>query len=309
MKTQLSRRQFFTAAAAIGASTAVAACATERPASPLEQMRVVKAGGLDIAVYESSGKGPAVVLVHGNSSSALAYRHQMDSDLGRKYRMVAFDLPGHGASARAEDPARTYTLPGYAAVVTSLSAQLGLQDAVYAGWSLGGHIMLEASPDLPGMAGLMIFGTPPLAFPPAGDAFKPVPEMGSTFKADLNEAEMDAYVTSFFRPGIGELPESFRKDIRRTDGRARAALGASIRPDGYRDEIAVVAKLGKPLAILHGEQEQLVNGDYFRKLTIPSLWRNAVQVVPDAGHAIQWEQPERFNELLAAFVKDCRGRA
>ena len=90
----------------------------------------------------------------------------------------------------------------------------------------------------------------------------------------------------------------------RTDGRARSNLGASIVPGGARDEVAVVRDLEVPLAVLHGEAEQLVNGGYFASVPMPTLWRGAVQVIPGAGHTPHWETPEAFDALLAAFVEE-----
>lgn len=268
--------------------------------------RVLTINGLAIAVRESEGTGPAVVLVHGNSASSLTFEHQLAGAFGQKHRVVALDLPGHGESQRAADPQATYSLPGYADVVVGAAAQLGLEDAVFVGWSLGGHIVLEASPRLPRAAGLLIYGTPPLAFPPdMASAFLPHPAMAASFAADLTEEQMDAYVTAFFKPGVTALPETFKVDIRRTDGQARAGLGGSIRPDGYLDEVVVVAGLKTPLAIIQGEREQLVNLAYLQGLNAPTLWRGAVQVIADAGHAPHWEQPEVFNALVESFVGEC----
>jgi pimeloyl-ACP methyl ester carboxylesterase len=58
-----------------------------------------------IAVHESAGQGPAVVLIHGNSSSSRAFSRQLKGPLGRRLRLVAVDLHGHGESADAKDPA------------------------------------------------------------------------------------------------------------------------------------------------------------------------------------------------------------
>lgn len=93
--------------------------------------------------------------------------------------------------------------------------------------------------------------------------------------------------------------------IRRSDGRARAAIAGSIRPGGYKDEVQVTANLRVPLAVLHGAQEQLVNGAYFDAVPMPTLWRGAVHVIPGAGHAPHWETPDAFNALLANFLADC----
>lgn len=271
------------------------------------QTKTVQVGPLTIAYHESSGKGPSALLIHGNSSSSRSYQHQLDGPLGKKYRLVAVDLPGHGQSSDASDP-QVYSLTGYAGVVTGVAGQLGLDDAVFVGWSLGGHIALEACHKLPRAKGFMIFGTPPLGPATAmAEAFLPHPAMAATFKADLTEAEMDAYVAAFFKPGVTDLPDQFKADVRRTDKRARANLGASIRPGSYEDEVEVVARLAVPLAIVHGEQEQLVNAGYIRTLSMPTLWRGALQIVPDAGHAPHWEQPERFDALLEAFIRECAG--
>ncbi len=94
-----------------------------------------------IAYYESSGTGQSILLIHGNSSSGLSYQNQLNSSLGEKYRLIAIDLPGHGYSeAFAEMSA--YILPKYAHVVAATAAALDIQDAIFVGWSLGGHIIL-----------------------------------------------------------------------------------------------------------------------------------------------------------------------
>ncbi|MFQ5614421.1 MAG: alpha/beta fold hydrolase [Anaerolineae bacterium] len=271
------------------------------------QKEMLQLGGNSIAVYQSEGTGPAALLVHGNSSSARSFQHQLQGPIGAQFRLVAIDLPGHGESAPATDPQATYSPGGYASVVVGVAEQLGLTGAVFVGWSLGGHILLEAAGRLPNAAGLMIFGTPPIGIPPAMEqAFLPNPAMGAAFNPDLSEEEMAAFVGAFLKPGA-EAADFFYEDIRRTDGQARALLGASLNAGSYKDEIEVVANLSTPLAILHGEHEQLINGDYFDSLTMPTLWRGAVQVIPEAGHAPHWEQPDRFNALLVDFLGDTQG--
>jgi pimeloyl-ACP methyl ester carboxylesterase len=269
------------------------------------QSQTMQIGAQTIAFRQSAGTGPPALLVHGNSSSGLSFQHQLEGPLGEEFRLVAIDLPGHGQSEPAADPQATYTLPGYASIVVGIAEQLGLKEAVLVGWSLGGHIVLEASGQLPEAAGFMIFGTPPIGFPPAmAEAFMPHPAMNCAFRAELSEEEMVAFVTAFFAPDVTDIPERFKADVRGTDGRARQVMGGSIGPGGYEDEVEVVAHLSVPLAIVHGEREQLINGAYISALTMPTLWRGAVQIIPEAGHALHWEQPERFNGLLEAFIRE-----
>lgn len=258
-----------------------------------------------IAWRQSAGSGPAIVLVHGNSASTRAFARQLDSTLGETYRIVAFDLPGHGDSDNARDPVKTYNMPGYARVLREVATQLDVMNAVFVGWSLGGHIVLEAAPDLPRAKGFVIFGTPPLAFPPAMEqAFLPNPAMAYTFQRDLTDEQARGYVAVAFRPGITDLPQAMIDDVLRTDGRAREQLAASIAPNGFRDEVEIVANLKQPLAVLHGAQEQLINGAYFASLKTPTLWRGKVQVIDDAGHLPQWEQAEKFDALIEAFARE-----
>ena len=42
---------------------------------------------------------------------------------------------------------------------------------------------------------------------------------------------------------------------------------------------------------------------YISGLKMPTLWRGAIQFIPDAGHTPNWEQPEAFNALLEAFIQ------
>ncbi len=261
-----------------------------------------------LAYYESPGTGPSAILVHGNSSSGRAFQRQLLSPLGEQFHLIAIDLPGHGNSSPATDPESTYNAAGYTQTLVEAAKQLGLEDAVFVGWSLGGHIVIEASEALPRAAGLMVFGTPPLGNPPAmTEAFLPNPAMGFGFKPDLSEEEARAYVSAFFAPGFSEIPAFFIEDALQTDGRARGLLGASLAQGAFKDELALVAQLNAPLAILHGEQEQLVNGAYLNALEAPTLWRGAVQIIPQAGHAPHWEQPEQFNALLEAFLQETVG--
>ncbi len=269
-------------------------------------MATVQTSAGEIAYLESVGTAsPAFLLIHGNSSSSQSYQRVLDSELGQSHRMVAMDLPGHGDSAKAGDPEAVYYLPGYAKIVGEVATALNITDAIVVGWSLGGHIALEAVPHMPDAKGFVIFGTPPLAFPPAMEAaFMPNPNVNLGFTPELSEDEMLAYVTDFFKPDVTDIPEQFLDDIRKTDGTARATMGASIRPDGYADEVEIVKTMSQPLMVIHGAQEKLINGEYFASVDMPTLWGSEVQTIANAGHAPHWETAEAFTKLLAEFAKD-----
>src|SRR5580698_5383739 len=121
----------------------------------------------ELAVCESDGIGPAVLLLHGNSSCKEVFRRQFESALGAEFRLIACDLPGHGASSNAHDPASGYILSGYAQAAVELLRQLGVARAAVYGWSLGGHIAMDMMSRYPGLAGVMTSGAPPV--PPGAE--------------------------------------------------------------------------------------------------------------------------------------------
>src|SRR5690348_3953343 len=95
------------------------------PHSSLRPIRL-QIGAQKIAGYESPGAGRPILLVHGNSSSSRIWQKQLQGPLGTKYRLIAIDLPGHGASSPAPDPEQGYSGPGYAAVIAGVARELGL---------------------------------------------------------------------------------------------------------------------------------------------------------------------------------------
>ena len=264
----------------------------------------VKVGEQDISYVESAGTGRPVVFVHGNSSSARVWRRVLTGAFGQRFRGLALDLPGHGHSAAAPSP-DGYTIPGYAEVLTGFVTELGVEDAVIVGWSLGGHIAVEAAPNLPAAAGFAVFGTPPVGSAAQfAEAFLPNPAVNIGFTPSVDVEAAQSYARSFLAPGSTVPADEFVADILNTDGAARANLGASIPAGRFADETAIVAGLTRPIAVLHGDREQLVSLDYLRGLTIPTLWRGEVQVLPGSGHAPQVEDPERFAAVLAEFIDD-----
>jgi pimeloyl-ACP methyl ester carboxylesterase len=264
----------------------------------------VHVSGRDIAYRRSPGQGRPVVLVHGNSSSSRTWRHLLDGSFGRRHRCLAPDLPGHGASPAAPPGSGVYSVPGYADVLSGFVEALDARDAVIVGWSLGGHIALEASSRLPDAAGYAIYGTPPISGPAdLAEAFLPNPALQTGFTADVDRDAALAYARSFFAPGSPLPTAELVADILATDGTARSDLGAGL-AGATADEVAIVAGLDKPLAVLHGAAEQLVNPGYLHKLRAPTLWRGAVQIVQGAGHALQEEAPDELAALLDQFIAE-----
>lgn len=249
---------------------------------------MVDIGDTTIGVHESEGKGQAVLMIHGNSLSAKSFGKQISGPLGKEFHLIAVDLPGHGNSLPAIDPRNNYSLPGYAEIILALITHLNLSKLVLVGHSLGGHIALEASEMSPEIKGIVIFGTPPLGIPPA-----------------INEAFLDMRLmpSLLVKEGV-EIPQFFIDDFNNTDPKARKFLMRNTAKNNLKDEIDIVSNLKMPLAIIHGAHDKLINLDYIKKIQMPSLWKNEVQIIKDAGHSPQWETPDEFNSILEGFVKE-----
>lgn len=132
---------------------------------------------LDISFAEcGSVDSPALVCLHGNSGSSQDFYKQFKS-LSNQYRVIAFDLPGHGKSscvANDENKEKIYSFPGYAQVIAKAIKAFGLNDIFVLGFSLGGHNALSFlakqndwnDPEIKEIAdkikAMIIIGTPPL---------------------------------------------------------------------------------------------------------------------------------------------------
>jgi len=306
MSSQQTREKVLSSMTAV---TAEATDAVQRSPSRVdgrgpEQVKqsYIQLGQQSIAYYQSVGAGRPIVLVHGNSSSSKVWKNQLEGPLGARYRLIAFDLPGHGNSRRAPAPESSYSSVGYARTVADFASGMDLEDAIFVGWSLGGHAVLEASADLFRASGLMILGTPPVSKAEDGFAgFKGL--LPTAFTPSPSDAEIETFVEHLFAPHFSPIPEFFAADFRNTDAAARSHLGESVPKGLYKDEISIVSsELKLPLAIACGAEEQIVDLNYLTRLKAPSLWRHEVQIIGSAGHAAQWEQPQAFDKLIDDFA-------
>ncbi len=103
-------------------------------------MKKVRLSGMTIAYRENDGAGHPVLYIHGNSSSSKTFEKQLQAS---HHRCIALDLPGHGDSDRFATHTE-YGIPAYAKIVAELAQALDIEEAVIVGWSLGGHVALEA---------------------------------------------------------------------------------------------------------------------------------------------------------------------
>ena len=257
-----------------------------------------------LALRDSGGSGAPVLLIHGNSSCKEAFDPQFDAPELAGLRLIALDLPGHGASTDAPNPESTYTFAGYAAAIETVLTALTISKPAVFGWSLGGHAALEMIGRGTAVAGLMITGTPPVA--PSVESFMSAfnidPEAENlTAKRDFSDAEAMAY--ALHTGGIGgQVDPHLLAMVKRTDGRAREIMFTSAMTQGFIDERSVVAGLSVPFAVVNGAEDPFLQAPYFDTLTAPTLWDRGIVRIEGAGHAPFRQTPAVFNALLAEFL-------
>ena len=257
-------------------------------------------------VVEEAGHGDLpVLLIHGNSLSREVFRKQLGGALSSKYRLVAFDLPGHGDSGDALNASRTYTRPGLADAAIEVLDLLGLREVVVVGWSLGGHIALEMASQFSGIKGLLISGAPPVSRHNMAEGFIPTPHMKLAGQQHLGPSEIDAFGEAIFGAPI---PVAFRRAMERADGLARKTIFEAARSGVGVDQRWLVENLAVPLAVVNGSQDPFVNLDYFEVPKYANLWEGRCHRLPGLKHAPFWEAPDVFDELLGRFIDDVAAR-
>src|SRR5947208_6206043 len=113
-----------------------------------------------LAVSDTGGDGPAVVLLHGLTATR-RYVVMGSNTLERAgHRVVAYDARGHGES----DPAQPYDYPALATDLAGLLDERGIARAVLAGASMGAHTALRFALERPVRVGGRVVITP--ASPP-----------------------------------------------------------------------------------------------------------------------------------------------
>lgn len=257
-------------------------------------------------VVEEVGRGDVTIpLVHGNSLSREVFRKQLGGALSRKYRLVAFGLPGHGDSGDALKVSRTYPRPGLADAAIEVLDMLGLSEVLMVGWSLGGHIALEMASQFPGIKGLLISGAPPVKRDNMAEGFIPTPHMRLAGQQYFGTSEIDAFGEAIFGAPI---PVAFRCAIERTDGLARKTLFEAARSGVGADQRWLVENLAIPLAVVNGSQDPFIRLDYFEVPKYANLSEGRCHRLPGLKHAPFWEAPDVFDQLLGRFIEDIAAR-
>lgn len=237
--------------------------------------------------YEDNGRGPALLLTHGYSATLHMWDLQVAA-LADRFRILRWDMRGHGASDSPADPG-AYT---HAETVGDMAAVLdaaGIERAVIGGLSLGGYMSLEFH----------------LAHPTRVRALV-LCDTGPGYKKDDARESWNRYAESFARKyeekgldALGSSPEVRVARHRDASGLARAARGILVQRDPRVIESLPSIRV-PTLLVVGSEDKPFLAGMRYMAEKIPGAVH---AVIDNAGHAPNLEKPAQFNSVLERFLE------
>jgi pimeloyl-ACP methyl ester carboxylesterase len=244
--------------------------------------------------YLDTGAGdPALVFVHGWCCDNTYWRDQIPV-FAKNHRVVAVDLPGHGAS---DKPDRDYTIDNFVDVVATLIRNLQLDKPIVVGHSMGGVIVMNLARKHPDLTrGIVIVDAPLVPLP---EALQPVLAQNlAVFKSpEYKEAAAGFVRTQLFNAaspadmveetiaGMGTAPQRV----------VFSAIESTLSPDS-----CVAGALPVPAVFLRAVN-LFATGDQLKE-RYPGL---EVQEF-DCAHFVQMERPTETNAAIQKFVEQVR---
>jgi pimeloyl-ACP methyl ester carboxylesterase len=244
--------------------------------------------------YEVHGDGPPLILTHGYSSTSAMWKGQVEA-LSKHYRLVLWDMRGHGQSDYPDDPA-AYSEALTVGDIAALLDEVGAEKAIVGGLSLGGYMSLafyRAHPER--VATLLIIDT--------GPGFKKDDAREVWNKRARDTAER------FEREGLEVLKSASRErstvSHRDAKGLALAARGMLTQRDAQVIEVLPDIKVPSLVVVGADDTPFLAASDYMAA-KIPGAMK---VVIPAAGHAVNIDQPQAFIDAVLLFLASLPNRA
>jgi len=249
--------------------------------------------------YDDAGSGPALVLLHGYPFNRSMWRDQIDFLSTHGNRVVAPDMRGLGETKATSEIS---TMDDMARDVAALMDKLEIDRAVVCGLSMGGYVAFEFVHLFPSrVRALILAGT---RAPADNEQEKQVREQqaqrilteGMNFVADATLRKLLAPRTLAEKP---EVIASVREMILRSDpqGAAAAQRGMAAR----RDHSDNLRRINVPTLVIVGREDPIrpVADSEFMHSKIRD---SRLEVIEDAAHMTNMEQPEIFNRGLHEFL-------
>ena len=262
--------------------------------------------------YRSAGSGPAIVLVHGITSTSATWERVMPY-LATRYTVIAPDLLGHGMSAK---PRGDYSLGAYASGVRDLMVSLGHDRATFVGHSLGGGVVMQLAYQFPARSERLVLvnsgGLGREVNFLLRSATLPFSEVVLPFLASTRLLDAGRLVSRVFgRLGLRagtDVAELAKGHASLADAEARAAFVHTLRtivdPGGQRVNASDRLYLAQnvPFMLVWGEHDPIIPVKHGRTAheLVPA---SRLEIFENAGHFPHVDDPQRFLDVLLDFIE------
>ncbi len=280
----------------------------------LARARFIELNGV-VHHYQDVGPsdGQPLVLIHGWDCSSFWWHHVVDPLAQAGYRVISYDLKGHGFSDT--DPRQNYTVAGFSADLQALIRALDLGAVHLAAFSLGAFVGLHVAAHHPDMVRSLIF---------FNFSLLPYNKLASAFVPRLLDVVFNRVLRPIERRNLWWLPFIYARlvmaqhtpsisDIRLGTLGLRYCDPAAVRVSATelsRPEIlnAVAEQarmIRQPLLLVAGANDPIMRPADGRKL-VALTPNGSFLEVPKCGHLILFELPEQVIQIMRLFLKSVR---
>ena len=272
----------------------------ERSLSGMDEA-FVTVQGQRTAYLERQGTGETIVLLHGfgaNKDNWLRFTRS----LPKEYRVIAFDLPGHGDTSKVNDKA--YTIDFITQGFADAAEALKLDRFHIAGNSMGGWVgILYTNRNPERVITLGLFDTAGINSAEPSDLFKAL-EKGRNILIPTSEEAFEelmgyAFTKEPFIPWPVPLVLA-RKSV--ADAPFKQKMWNDIRST-YKDVASVLPDLRLPVLILWGAQDRITHVSSVQVLE-RYLPNSKTVIMPDCGHMPMLERPKEAALDFVTFLKE-----
>ncbi|WP_036767213.1 alpha/beta fold hydrolase [Parvularcula oceani] len=286
-----------------GGGEAEAALSPLEEAYMTEEDRFVTVGGVRVRVREEGPRrAPVLLMMHGFTSSLETW-DSVAERLSEEYRVIRFDLLGHGLTG--PDPQRRYSPAERAAFTGAVMDGLGIARATLVGNSLGGLAAWRFASDNPERVSALVLISPG-AYSINGVTEKPAPIPPATaiFLRTAPEAGLRAVAAGIYADpsAVPAARMALMRDMMRREGNGEAFIH-SLEEFTLPDPDPDLRRLEMPVLVLWGRSDRLIpprQGERMAKI-IPDV---RLVMLSGVGHAAQEESPARVAKEIEDFLAE-----
>jgi pimeloyl-ACP methyl ester carboxylesterase len=254
--------------------------------------------------YDIQGAGPLVLLVPGMGDLRSAYRFMTPTLVASGFTVVTTDLRGHGDGDHSFS---TYGDEPTAADLAALLAELG--PAVIVGNSMAAGAAVIVAADHPGLAsGLVLIG--PFVRQPASSSPPSRMLLRLLMARPWAAAAWGAYLPTLY---AGTLPADFsdyRDQVIRSIRRPGYSRAFSLTTRTRHDHAAaLLPHVNTPVLVVMGENDPDFPDPRAEAEWIARAVNGRTEMIADAGHYPQSQQPEQVGRIISEFLTEVTQRA